>query len=207
MAKQKRQKGYPRIRAERKTGGERFSFENKLSDTTLLEFWQWSISDLVNNSTRGILAEYIVAQALGIAKGVREPWKAYDLDYRGMKIEVKSAAYLQTWYHKELSKITFPVRPTRNWDAETNVQSKDEKRRADIYVFCVLEHIDKKTLDPMKLDQWRFYLLRASVLNRRFPKLKSIGLKRLMKLEPYVARFNEIKDRIDMLTQRIPNHE
>jgi hypothetical protein len=207
MAKQKRQKGYPRIRVERKTGGERFSFENKLSDTTLLEFWQWSISDLVNNSTRGILAEYIVAQALGIAKGVREPWKAYDLDYRGMKIEVKSAAYLQTWYHKELSKITFPVRPTRNWDAETNVQSKDEKRRADIYVFCVLEHIDKKTLDPMKLDQWRFYLLRASVLNRRFPKLKSIGLKRLMKLEPYVVRFNEIKDCIDMLTQRIPNHE
>jgi hypothetical protein len=161
---------------------------------------------LLNNSTRGILAEYIVAHALGVARKVREPWKAYDLDYREMKIEVKSAAYLQTWYHKELSKITFPIRPTRNWDAETNVQSKDEKRRADIYVFCLLEHTDKRTLDPMNLDQWKFYLLPASVLNRRFPTRKSVGLKRLLKLEPCVARFGEVKGFVDMLSQRIKRH-
>ena len=30
------------------------------------EFWEWAYDDLLTNTTRGVLAEYIVATALGI---------------------------------------------------------------------------------------------------------------------------------------------
>jgi len=45
----------------------------------LLDFWQWSASDLVGNTLRGVLAEYIVAQALAAAREIREGWAPYDL--------------------------------------------------------------------------------------------------------------------------------
>jgi hypothetical protein len=48
-------------------------------------------SDLVSNSTRGVLAEFIVARALGLDTGVRTEWQAFDLETAsGKKIEVKS---------------------------------------------------------------------------------------------------------------------
>lgn len=64
---------------------------------TLLDFWRWSCSDLISNATRGILAEYIIAQALGVAKGIRKEWAPYDLlTPEGIRVEVKSAAYIQS---------------------------------------------------------------------------------------------------------------
>jgi hypothetical protein len=196
------QNGFPQIQVTRKDGSECFSMNNNPCDATLLDFWCWSTSDLVSNATRGVLAEYIVASALGLTNGVREQWKAFDLEYRGEKIEVKSAAYLQSWYHRELSKITFPIRPTRNWDASTNVQSKTARRRASIYVFCVLDHKDKATLDPLNLDQWRFYILDATVLNRKLGKQKSVGLTGLLKLKPRQARYDKIKICIEEISRR-----
>lgn len=35
---------------------------------TLADFWSWAHSDLMGNTERGILAEYIVACSLGIAR-------------------------------------------------------------------------------------------------------------------------------------------
>jgi hypothetical protein len=86
-----------RIYPKRETGGEVFRRGKVKLPFDLLSFWKWSCSDLVSNATRGILAEYIVARALGLAKnGVRDEWAAYDLcTPEGIKIEVKSAAYLQ----------------------------------------------------------------------------------------------------------------
>jgi len=43
------------------------------------------------------LAEYLVATVLGLNQGVRNEWDAYDLETEaGLKIEVKSAAYIQS---------------------------------------------------------------------------------------------------------------
>src|SRR5208337_3009284 len=85
----------------------------------LLSFWRWIGSDLVSNSMRGVLAEYLGARALGLyVDGIRSEWDACDLVMPGgLKIEVKSAAYIQTWPQKELSKISFLVRRTKGWDA------------------------------------------------------------------------------------------
>jgi hypothetical protein len=176
---------YPAISVEPKTGAERFHKDGQPLDTTLLDVWRWSASDLVRNATRGILAEYIVAQALGLARAVRAEWDAYDLvTESGLKVEVKSAAYLQSWFHRTLSAIGFGIRPTLAWSADTNELSSEQKRQADVYVFCLLAHRDKTTIDPLDLDQWTIYVLPSVVLDERCPAQKRIGLSGLLGLGP-----------------------
>lgn len=136
----------------------------------MLDFWRWSASDLVSNATRGILAEYIVAQALGLATGVRAEWDAYDLvTSAGLKVEVKSSAYLQSWFHKKLSVIGFGIRPKFAWDSDTNELETERRRQAGVYVFCVLAHKNKATVDPLDLDQWVFYVVPSAVLDEQCP--------------------------------------
>lgn len=185
--------GFPKIDVTRKTGSEPIHRSGEATGNQLFGFWQWSSSDLLSNATRGILAEYIVACALGIADGVRAEWDAYDLlTSSGLRIEVKSAAYLQSWYHRELSRISFSIRPTRNWDAATNILAEDLRRQGDIYVFCVLNHKDKATVDPLNVDQWDFYVLSARTLNDRFPIQKAIALSSLLRLHPIKSTFHNL---------------
>lgn len=194
-------KGFPKIDVVRKTGDEPLHNDGQPLNLKLIDFWRWSASDLVSNATRGILAEYIVACALGVVEGVRAEWDAYDLlTPSGVRIEVKSAAYLQSWFHKEFSPITFNIRPTRAWDASTGSVSSDLKRQGQIYVFCVLTHRDKATIDPLNLEQWEFYILPASVLNEQFPTQKTISLSSLLRLDPCKAKFEGIAACIQTLT-------
>lgn len=142
------------ISIERKTGAEPLHNNGQKFPTTVLSFWQWSASDLINNAMRGRLAEYLVAFALGVADGVRVEWDAYDVTTSsGLKIEVKSAVYLQSWKQTRPSAITFSIRPTLGWNAETNTYGVERKRQADVYVFALLSHRDKTTLDPLNVAQ------------------------------------------------------
>lgn len=54
------------IEIRRKSGQEVFESNGLSLDMNLLSFWQWSASDIIGNAMRGILAEYIVASAVGI---------------------------------------------------------------------------------------------------------------------------------------------
>jgi hypothetical protein len=142
------------------------------------------MSDLVSNATRGRLAEYIVARALGISTDmIRDEWGAVDLTTAaGLKVEVKSAAFIQSWRQRRLSLISFLTPKTRAWDSETNVQSRESRRQADVYVFALLAHQDKPTLDPLDVSQWQFYVLPTAVLDGRTRSQHSITLKTLEKL-------------------------
>jgi len=173
-----------RLTIARKVGKERFHINGNKLDFDVLSFWQWSSSDLISNATRGIVAEYIVARGLGLAeRGVRDGWAAFDLETpSGIKVEVKSAAYIQSWHQKRLSSITFMTPKTRAWDADTNIQSSESKRQADVYVFALLAHTDKTTIDPLNLDQWRFYVLPTATLDERTRSQHSITLRSLEKL-------------------------
>lgn len=189
--------GFPKLNVKPKTGKEAFEFNGQALHLSLIDFWRWSVSDLVSNAARGVLAEYIVASALGLAGAdkVRSEWDAYDLlTSDGIKVEVKSAAYLQSWYHKKLSAISFSIRPTTAWDDTTNERSGDLKRQSDVYVFCILHHQDKETLDPLNLDQWIFYILSSAIIDKKYPIQKSIGLNSLLKLNPSIAKYDEIAD-------------
>lgn len=178
------------INPTRRSGDEVFHSDGCPYEFSVLDFWRWSSSDLVSNARRGVLAEYIVGSALGITQdNVRDEWAAYDLlSPEGIRVEVKSAAYIQSWSQRQLSSITFKVRKTRAWSAETNIQEKESRRQAQVYVFALLAHQDKRTIDPVNVKQWRFYVLPTSVLDARTRSQHSITLRSLEALAgDYVA--------------------
>jgi hypothetical protein len=170
-----------KIKAKLKTGNEPLVFEGKEAGPQLLDFWKWNSSDIVSNTTRGRFAEFIVASALGIDLSLpRDEWSAWDLTSpEGIKIEVKSAAYLQSWTQESLSKIIFSIRQARAWDGSTGEMDGEPGRQSDLYIFCLLKHQDKETLDPLKLDQWEFYVVPIIVLNNGSSSLSLNTLRRL----------------------------
>lgn len=165
----------------RRSGTEPFTSSGQPFGPCLTDFWSWAYSDLVSNATRGALAEYLVASALGVTSTPRTEWDACDLRTpSGRRIEVKSAAYLQSWKQNALSAIQFSIRPARGWDAATNTVVPELCRSADLYVFCLLAHTCKATIDPLNVDQWKFYILPTAVLNTRRPTQKMISLSALL---------------------------
>jgi hypothetical protein len=190
----------------RKIGAERFHANGCPFAFDVLSFWQWSSSDLVSNAMRGVLAEYLVACALGVADGTRVEWDAYDLKTPGdVKVEVKSAAYLQSWKQTRLSTICFDVRPTVGWDASTNGFGPERKRQADVYVFALLKHQEKTTLDPLNVAQWDFYVLPTAVLNEKCPSQKQMSLSTLLRLQPIKVSFGQIATVIASMVQNSSN--
>ena len=182
-----------RIDTVRKSGTEQFISENQQLDFDLNSFWSWSSSELLGNTLRGVLAEYIVSKDVGCTAKIRDEWDAYDLvSPNGVKIEVKSSSYLQSWYQNEYSKISFGIQPTYGWDASNNSRSSEQKRQSDVYVFCVLSHKSKETVNPLNLDQWVFYILPTKVLNEKFPTQKTLSLSSLLKLNPSQVKYGEI---------------
>jgi hypothetical protein len=167
-----------------RTGAEPLHLDGRPLPFHLLDFWQWSGSDLVSNVTRGRLAEFIVATALGIdVSGVRNEWDAFDLiTPTGIKVEVKSAAYVQSWFQARLSDIEWRTPRTRAWDAATNQWSPEFRRQADVYVLALLQHQNKPTVDPLNIAHWCFWVLPTSVLDSRQRSQHSITLNSLKSL-------------------------
>ncbi|SIQ01242.1 hypothetical protein SAMN05878482_10175 [Peribacillus simplex] len=79
------------------------------TDHTMLEFWQWDFSNILTNNLSGIFAEFLIGTALGCLNQIRVEWDAFDLVYKGMKIEVKSSAYIQAWHKEKYSNISFSI--------------------------------------------------------------------------------------------------
>jgi hypothetical protein len=192
------------LKINKKSGKEPFVFEKKPLSLSLMDFWQWSQSDLLGNALRGVLAEFIVAAALDLNTNVRTEWDAVDfITPKGLKIEVKSSAYLQSWKQDKLSDISFNIAPTKGWFAETNEYADRVERQADVYVFCLLHHTDQDTVNPLDLDQWSFYVLATSVLNEKRGNQQSINLNSLLKLNPRQCTYKEIKAAVEEIERLI----
>ena len=74
-----------------------FSINGKGIGLTVLDFWQYAYSDL-NADPRDVIAEFLVSNALGIKESMnRQDWTLYDIDYKGVRVEVKCTGYYQTW--------------------------------------------------------------------------------------------------------------
>jgi len=157
------------------------------------EFLDWAYHDLLTNTTRGVLAEYIVATALGIHDRKRVEWDQYDLNIDGVGVEVKSAAYVQAWEQARISQIAFGIRTAKGWDARANTFADSAKRSADVYVFCLLEGEDRERIDPLDVAQWTFYVLATSELDRLVPTQKTIRLGPLKALRPRQCKYDELK--------------
>ena len=193
----------PAIKTVQKTGKETFYIDGKKLPLDVLSFWKWSSSELLGNALRGVLAEFIVASTIDILDKPREEWDAYDLKTKtGLKIEIKSSSYLQSWEQIELSKIIFGIQPTSDWDYSINKRSKEKMRQSDIYIFCVLSHKDKNSVDPLDLSQWDFYILETKVLNEKVKTQKTITLSSLLKLNPIKTKYENLKQEIEHIEEK-----
>jgi hypothetical protein len=84
------------------------------------EVWSWAYANFLPNVQRGVLAEYLVAAAVGATESPRKVWETVDVTSpNGLKIEVKSAAYLQDWHQSKPSSIRFDISAKRAWDEKT----------------------------------------------------------------------------------------
>ena len=172
------------------TGDEHFMLDGKPVNFLLNDFWAWQASDLLNNALRGVLAEFIVARALGIDTAeTRREWDAYDLIFDGRwRIEVKSSAFLQSWEQKAPSRLQFSIRPTRTWSG-ASACGDEARRQSDLYVFCVFTATDRATAAPINLDQWDFYVLPTKRLNDMSGHQQTISLPSLLTLAPLKADY------------------
>jgi hypothetical protein len=184
-----------RIPCRRLTGTETLRGEGVPQGSTVGHFWQWSASDLLGNTSRGVLAEYLVALALNVdVSGTRDGWSPFDLETpEGVTVQVKSAAFIQSWHQRRLSTIAFNVQPTRAWDPGTNTVTDHPQRHANVYVFALLAHDDKSSVDPIDVSQWRFFVLPTHVLDVRRRSQHSITLRSLRSLAGEGVTFNELR--------------
>lgn len=176
-----------------------FTHKGKPTPFSVLDFWVWMASDVLNNTLRGIVAEYIVSQATGACAPVRVEWDPVDItmpEGEGIKIEVKSAAYLQSWHQDRPSAISFRIAKTYPWDWKTNQYGETQIRSADVYVFCVLAHLDDRTIDPLELTQWEFYILPTSTLDTTLGDQKTVSLSRLKDLGAVALGYDQIRNAV-----------
>ena len=168
-----------------------------LNGVTILEYWQWAYSGIVGNTERGNLAEFLVAKALAIATDVRNDWADFDLTTTdGTKIEVKSSAFVQSWKQIRVYRPRFSIKKTLpTWD----YASTTKQRYADVYVFCLLAHLDKETINPLDVAQWEFYALRTDTIERDFGDAQSISLRDLRSRSKQYS-YSELKQGVRDLT-------
>ena len=167
------------------------------ASATLLDFWRWASSDLLDNTVRGQFAEFIVARALGADSAPRREWAGWDLETpAGTKVEVKASGYVQSWHQERPSIIRFGIRRAKGWDPADNSWDETVRRRADVYVFCLLGHDSGSAVDPLDMDQWQFYVVTTDQLDRELGAQQSLGLSTLRQLGVGGIGFGQLGSRV-----------
>ena len=192
-----------KVTATFKTGKEKLIFDENNTEYQLLDFWRWAVSDILSNATRGKFAEFIVGTVLNVdLKKPSDEWGAYDLISKsGLKIEVKTSAYIQSWNQKEYSKPLFSIKKAKFWDSEKNMTKGKPKRHADIYIFCLLKEKKQEVINPLNLSQWEFYPVLTETLNNYKRSQQSITLPSLQKISEPVL-YSELKNKVSEMIKQ-----
>jgi hypothetical protein len=166
----------------------------------MVDFWRWAYADLKPNNVRGVFAEWMVAQILGLDPAPRDSWAEFDLQLPApdnRKIEVKASAYRQSW-HKPTdppSAITFSGLKGQKWIEEERRYDGVSRYHADIYVFCIQTQKVVESWDAFDLDNWEFYVATRARIERR--QAKSLGLSAVQSLaEGGRLRASQLRDAV-----------
>ena len=172
-----------------------------LQGVQVLDFWKWACSDLLANTTRGVLAEFIVGALLGAIDSLRKEWDSHDLSTPdGLRVEVKSSAYKQAWSQKEPSKISFSVGPTESWNRETGKWEGTPQRSAKVYVFCVLGQESLESPDPLDLTAWKFFVVPTATLNHELGPQKTAVLSTIERIAGPAVPASKLKEKVRALS-------
>lgn len=170
---------------------------------TILDFWSWAYSDILENVHRGYYAEFLVGAALGLLDVPRVGWTGYDFLYCGQRIEVKSSAYLQSW-HKADSKPTSPnfnIAEKIQWDPDGGPVSAIPVRACECYVFCLFTARNRSTVDVFDARAWEFYVVPTSDVASEHKARKQLPLAMLQKMTTPVA-WSALREEVDRVVGR-----
>ncbi|WEK12340.1 MAG: hypothetical protein P0Y48_07555 [Candidatus Microbacterium phytovorans] len=159
---------------------------------TVADFWRFAMSDLRVNNTRGYLAEFLVARALG-SSAHRVEWDDYDVLWRDIKIEVKASAYLQAWPQRAPSQLRFTGLRGHSWGDITQGMSTEKTYKADVYVLAALTTTSHADYDPLDVSAWEFFVIPRSKLIEL--GVDSIGRSTAARLSPSL-RFDQLAEAI-----------
>ena len=170
-------------------GNEKFICNGSELDITVLDFWRFTYSDL-NSDPRDYLAEFLVSKALGIDTPYnKEAWTLFDILYGSTRVEVKCTGYFQTWRtdNKVSQNRYYSIKP-----AHDKVKNTFE-RQNDIYVFCLLLGNTREEANPLNLNNWEFYIVPTSVINKECKEANTIRLGKIKKMGYKALGFYDIK--------------
>lgn len=182
-------------------GTEKFQFNDKDLDFGIIDFWKSKYSNIYN--MQDVIAEFIVEKALGIDEAQNTNyWTLYDILYRGYRIEIKETSYYHPW--NENGKISnqrmFGISKA-NSSYESSEKENKFERQNDIYVFCLNTGTTKETSNPMNLNNWRFYIVPTSIINKECGDNKKISLERVRKLTKELS-YEKIKETVDLIIEK-----
>ncbi len=181
-------------------GDETLINDGKTLPYSMLNFWQWSLSNIQFGMTRGTFADFIVRCALDIGgvstrKTIGTGFEPYDLEGPIIKstgqisrIEVKSSAFLNSETGKYSERASFGISPARiriNGDVK---KASPKQRNNDLYVFCLYTAHDLQS-NILDLSLWEFYVLPTYRIesDSRLCKQKTISLKKVRKICPTLS--------------------
>ncbi len=170
----------------------KFRLSGKELNYGAVDFWEWYASNSLDGSMRGSLAEFIIMQALCIRQN-RQSWDAFDLNYNGYQIEVKSTSLFTSKHGREIrntvgnQRLTFSIEPKH-----VHIVGGDwttRKRNSDLYIFALLS-----SPDAYLLDAWDFHIVKTSTLDQLYPEQKTISLSVMQEPNFVHCGFNELSD-------------
>lgn len=182
---------------------------------TVLEFWRWAFADLSDDDVKGWFAEWLVGRILGLPMARRISWANSDhVTPEGMRIEIKSSAYWQSWKlinedgtARTVEPIVDPARARVYFAGliagdSASTAAGAPRLKSDVYVFAFQKQADAAQWDALDLRQWDFHVLtkqEVAAIGTR-----SIGLARLRSACPPMTAAG-LRARVDDLRRAWPS--
>ena len=171
---------------------------------SVLDYWRFRFSQLLGQQES--IAEFLVGQALDLQKAENvNYWTAYDLSYRGKRIEVKATCYIHPW-DKRISRVrSFSIAPSNNryWQELPGQDSGARMaRQSEVYVFCLNTDQDIEHPNPLMIDNWEFYVVPTYRINEYCqkagnPEQRRITLAVVRRLAKQSCLYVELRDSIE----------
>ncbi|SOD75070.1 hypothetical protein SAMN05892883_4273 [Jatrophihabitans sp. GAS493] len=165
------------------------------ADCSVAAFWSWAMSDLRSNTTRPLLAEFLVARALGADHRPRIEWDSCDvITSKGLRVEVKSGGYLQSWQQHSLSRIIFGGLRAGILDASTNTTTAPDYN-ADVYVFALFGALTHDDYDALDTTAWQFWVAPREIIAAT--QQRQLALSRVRQLARGPIEYTDLAQAID----------
>jgi hypothetical protein len=189
---------------------EPFPLKRRIEGTqrTFGQFLSWAYSDVLDSQQRGILAEYLVMDALG-QDLPNLSGDFYDLRYRG-GVQVKASSAAQRWKSEKVHRISFGTRAVRgsefvDADLGTTRLTAETSLWGATWVFAV--HVPSTVDEPdiareevLDARTWRYWAGRPTGITTSRVSLLAV----IANLGPSV-RHDDLKAAVDEVMDRVPD--